>query len=144
MTVLGRPRPVLRLLTPQPHQTVSGIYTVTLLVTQQPLDEAALYLEEPGGTCIPLGLLTPDKSQWVQQWDTTRVPNGIYTLMVIGSRNGVPVALERCVDLRVANGSLAWAAAEKMAAQPLTRPRERAGALSHARAACRRPATVQP
>jgi hypothetical protein len=78
--------PVVNITTPAPGQTVSGSVTVTANAT----DNVALASTNPvlfflNGTSQLPGAVTVNGSLFSTLWDTTRSPNGIYSLSAIAT-----------------------------------------------------------
>ncbi|NLG28387.1 MAG: hypothetical protein GX557_10780, partial [Chloroflexi bacterium] len=115
-----QPRTDLRFLSPQANAVVSGTHTVAALATREPLDQAALYLEDAGGRTIPLGLMTFARSQWSLEWDTTALADGAYVLTMVGWRAGALVSRIECAGLQVSNGVRGWSFDPALAGQTIS------------------------
>lgn len=115
-----QPRTSLRFLSPQANAVVSGTHTVAVLATREPLDQAALYLEDSGGHTIPLGIMTFARSQWSLEWDTTALDDGAYVLTMVGWRAGALVSRIECPGLQVNNGVRGWSFDPALAGQMIS------------------------
>ena len=106
LTIIGRERPYLRILRPSSSRPLYGIERVKLLVTEgsEYLEDARLYVQDTSGALTYLGKMDTSDGAWVYDWDTRDLPDGSYSLVVIGHHSDGRQSFVRSEKLALRNG----------------------------------------
>ena len=105
-TIVGRNRPVMRLLSPSADSALYGLTTVDAraIAGAQYLRQADVYVESLDGVLGYLGQMTRTvTSRWVYAWDTRAFADGHYRLVVVGSHTDGRRSLLRSAEFILQN-----------------------------------------